>query len=376
MRLHHSLARAALALGLAAGEAPAAWAQTGPEPVQATPAANQTERLFLPALQQAPSQPGPSPSRTPTRTPTPTPTGGPSPTPAPGLSVNLQDRAAAISFFKHYLQSPPDPSRFWSGGDKAACNAGTLSAEYYAAFAQYLNANRAWAGIPGTVTLNTTFNAKAQQAALMMSVNDDLDHAPPTTWTCYTAAGAEAAGKSNLYGGFNVGPVNHLDAYIDDVGVASLGHRRWVLYPPMAEAGVGAVPGDQAGMAAGAMWVSGPTRNNGPLRDGFVAWPPPGYVPVAMRPRVDWSFSLSGANFSAATVTVNGPNGAEAVTVSKPANGYGLPTLAWRFGPSGSGPTLPGPSGDFRYTITISGVTVSGQTRTFTYDVVLIAGNV
>ena len=39
-------------------------------------------------------------------------------------------------------------------------------------------------------------------------------------------------------------------------------------------------------------------------RDGFVAWPPKGYVPYqAVYPR--WSFSYPGADFSGASVTMS-----------------------------------------------------------------------
>lgn len=55
------------------------------------------------------------------------------------------------------------------------------------------------AGVPATVVLSGEFTAKAQKAALMMSVNRQLSHSPDSTWICYSAEGAEAAGKSNLY---------------------------------------------------------------------------------------------------------------------------------------------------------------------------------
>ena len=75
------------------------------------------------------------------------------------------------------------------------CDAGTTSAAFRDSVLLRLNYFRAMAGVPADVTFSDTYNAKAQQAALMMSVNNQLSHNPPTIWQCYTADGAEAAGQ-------------------------------------------------------------------------------------------------------------------------------------------------------------------------------------
>ena len=49
----------------------------------------------------------------------------------------------------------------------------------------------------------------------MMRANNMMSHMPPTTWTCYTADGAEAAGNSNISSGQAVSSV---DLYMIDPG--------------------------------------------------------------------------------------------------------------------------------------------------------------
>lgn len=72
------------------------------------------------------------------------------------------------------------------------------------------------AGVPANVVFDATNSAKAQQAALMMSVNNSLSHTPPTTWKCSTATGREAAANSNLSLGHNAW--NAVDGQIRDNG--------------------------------------------------------------------------------------------------------------------------------------------------------------
>lgn len=117
---------------------------------------------------------------------------------APVLSVNPQNRQASLDFYTQvYLASEGVPIE-WTG-NHAACGEGATSAAFRQAVQLRINYFRAMAGVPATVVLSDEFNAKAQKAALMMSVNRQLSHSPDSAWTCYSAEGAEAAGKSNLY---------------------------------------------------------------------------------------------------------------------------------------------------------------------------------
>ena len=98
------------------------------------------------------------------------------------------------------------------------------------------------AGVPADITFNATKSGKAHQAALMMAAQNTLSHTPGSGWACYTAAGAEAAGKSNLALGSS-GPKS-INQYIQDSGAnnTAVGHRRWILSPRVVEMGTGDIP--------------------------------------------------------------------------------------------------------------------------------------
>ena len=86
----------------------------------------------------------------------------------------------------------------------------------------------------------------------------------------------------------------------------ALGHRRNFLDPSISTSGVGAVP-KTAIDADLVLHPDGPDRPTAaarpPVRSGFVAWPPAGFVPYQVVP-ARWSFSLPNTNFANATVTM------------------------------------------------------------------------
>lgn len=112
-----------------------------------------------------------------------------------------------------------------------------------------LNAIRALHRLPA-VTYAAADDEQATQAALMMSANGQLSHTPPSTWKCYTQAGSNGAGSSNLYGGL-ISP--WLAYYTEDMYLAgwltetsnlvanNVGHRRWMLDPFLGKISYGRV---------------------------------------------------------------------------------------------------------------------------------------
>lgn len=111
--------------------------------------------------------------------------------------VNTQSRTASRDFYQSEYQGSANSDSGWTG-NHAACGAGTTSEAFRASILQRINYFRSMAGIPPLVGFNDIYNAKAQAAALMMSVNRSLSHSPDDSWACYTEAGAEGAGSSNL----------------------------------------------------------------------------------------------------------------------------------------------------------------------------------
>jgi uncharacterized protein YkwD len=294
------------------------------------------------------------------------------------LGADISTRAAAQALFNTQYRGPgASASIEWSGQPYPACAAGTTSATFRAATLQRINYFRSMAGL-APVRLSDGYNQKAQAAALMVQADPTtIDHSMPPGWPCHSTAGQEAGLKSNLAQGHN-GP-DAIDAYMEDYGAGNTqaGHRRWILYPQTQQMGTGDTAAGSRGssfFATNVLWVMD-DRINDPapaVRDGFVAWPPKGFVPYqVVFPR--WSFSIADANFSAATVSVT--SGGQAVTVQLEAyaEGFGDNTLVWRMaGLSVNGSAnWPRPAADTVYSVTISNVRVGGQTRSYTYDVTI-----
>ena len=282
-----------------------------------------------------------------------------------GYAIDTSNREAVRLFYQSIYASSQNVASGWNG-NLAGCAAGDTSAEYKAAMLRRINWFRAMAGVPAAVQLDAGFNQKAQQAAMLMAVNQQLSHTPPTSWTCYNAVAAEGASKSNLTIG-HTGPDSIGDAYVRDTGAANsvVGHRRWVFYPQTQFMGTGDVEAD---LPTNALWVQDanifgarPT-----VRDDFVAWPPKGYSPyTTVYPR--WSLSYPQADFSAATVTMTENGVTIATRLEVPVNGFGENTLVWIPGAYVDGMDWSRPAADTAYQVTVANVMVGGVARTFSY---------
>jgi hypothetical protein len=286
------------------------------------------------------------------------------------LAVNTGSREEVRNFYNAVYFASENAPMGWAGS-ATNCAAGATTAAYRDAVALRINLFRALAGVPAAITLNDIYNGKAQQAALMMSANDQLTHYPPTSWLCYGADGAEAAGHSNL--SLGEAGADAVTGQIRENGDnAAVAHRRWLLYPQTQEMGTGNVAGDANHAAANAVWVlDGHLRDARPAtRDGFVAWPPPGYIPYPLA-FARWSLSYPNADFSAARVTMGRSGVNVPVTLEAVSDGSGENTLVWR--PSDPLLTDPTPlaDGDATFSVSVQGVRLGGQTRTFAYDVSL-----
>ena len=284
-----------------------------------------------------------------------------------GFSVDLSQREAVRLFYATVYNASEGVDSEWTGSI-SGCIPGDTSAVYKEAVLRRLNWFRAMAGVPATVQFDATFNRKAQQAALVMAANNNLSHTPPNSWACNNADATEAAGNSNLALGRS-GADSVAGGYIADSGSnnTAVGHRRWVLYPQTQTMGTGDVTGTTQ---ANALWVFdnrfGAARPS--VRDEFVAWPPPGYVPyTTVYPR--WSFSYPKADFSSASVSMS-ENGASIATRQEAlSSGAGENTLVWLPGTYTDGMSWLRPSADTAYLVQISGVKINGVSRNFSYTV-------
>ncbi|MFT6238561.1 MAG: hypothetical protein ACJAQT_000635 [Akkermansiaceae bacterium] len=286
-----------------------------------------------------------------------------------GLSVDSESRSEVVSFFHCiYAASEGQNSTIAWTGSVASCQAGITSPVFKDHVLRRINWFRAMAGVPADITFEASRNAVSQEAALMMSRNRTLSHFPPDTWECYTADGAGAAGTGNLFLG--VYGVDAIDGYIEDQGAnnAAVGHRRWILAPRVQGMGTGDVPPGGGYSSSNCLKVIGANRSPA-APDMVSAWPPKGFVPWQTTYE-RWSYSYTGADFSAAniTMTLNNEN-LEFSIESRNDDGFGDNTIAWN-APS----TVGSVTDDQTYTITVSGIQGAGP-ASVTYDVTVIDPN-
>jgi hypothetical protein len=206
----------------------------------------------------------------------------------------------------------------------------------------------------GPVSDDAQYDSDAQACANLESWWDfkstDSPHAPSSSAKCYTATGAATAGQSNIAWGSGT-PAQSIDQYIEDNGNdTTLGHRRWVLNPPLNPIGVGYwEKGGQYGNASCLRVFS--SKGTGP-KPNWNAVPPAGFAPIEMAKYNQWSFegSLAGTAKATASVLRVDDNMTLPVTQQALSQGYGQDTMSFK--PNGwtaeAGKT---------YRVTISGLT-------------------
>lgn len=155
----------------------------------------------------------------------------------------------------------------WNGS-VAACMPGDLTTAARANALKILNTYRFVADLP-PVTTSATRDTAAQECALIQDAANMLSHTPDAGTPCYTANGASAAGSSNIS---SAAAVRSIDMYMSDYGNSTtMGHRRWFLSNTLGPVGIGGTTG------ASCHWVIG---GSGTATKRFMAWPPPGPVPL------------------------------------------------------------------------------------------------
>src|SRR4051794_2455322 len=271
---------------------------------------------------------------------------------APAAYAKPADRAAALAAFRAEQADETVPAG-WTGSVDG-CVVGTESADSLDATLRAVNRLRDFAGLM-PVRFEEQYNHNALAAALMMLAKGELSHNPDPAWPCYSDQGYDGASHSNLF--YGVSGAAAMVGYVDDEGIDSLGHRRWVLDAGSTVFGSGSTGQTNAlYVITNAPHASVPAELN-------VAWPPAGWAPWQWIFK-DWSIEASGSgpkiDFSNAqvSVTVDG----QPATVSG-RDQFGS-VLKWRVDLAQSLT-----SGDHVMHVSVSGVTADGQPHPIEYDV-------
>jgi uncharacterized protein YkwD len=292
-------------------------------------------------------------------------------------------RAQVVNLYNTLYVPGNSATMGWTGAGLPTCAPGGTNATYRQATLDRINFYRQLAGLP-TITFfdpSEIAGVQAQSSALMQASNSGLSHSPPTSWICYTADGASGAGRSNLAKG-RAGP-GAIDLYMIDSGSSNyfVGHRRWLLYPPLIKSYSGDVPSGTGLTISNDLIVFGSGSHGArPATPNGVAWPPGGFIPYQVLPGATtnrWSFSYPNANFASATVSIL-KNGQSVPVTYETLNtgGYGDQTLVFLPNTnSTNGPFVsyasPG-TVDQSYVVTVTGMTGSGVPSSVTYTVTVI----
>lgn len=222
-----------------------------------------------------------------------------------------------------------DPSPFSSGG--GMCDPGTLSQGGLNDTLVRMNMFRWLVGL-GPVDDDAGLNQMNQYCANLESWWDfsmgGSPHSPPASATCYTAQGASGAGQSNIAWGSGH-PAQAIDQFMEDWGnETTLGHRRWIMNPPLGPVGIGYWQG--GGQYGNAMCLAVFGSSGGGPTPPWTSVPAAGFAPIETA-QWTWSFqgNLSGIGGAQVTMLDVDTNQPLAIQILPLQGGFGQEAISW-----------------------------------------------
>ncbi|MBF0442183.1 MAG: hypothetical protein HQK54_09775 [Oligoflexales bacterium] len=255
--------------------------------------------------------------------------------------------------------------------DVSSCKPGKLKPDAQNFLINYLNYMRSFHGL-GKTSLDQAGELKAQAAGLIMAANERLSHYPDSTWLCYTGSGSQGAGTSNIglgcMGFDNFVLSSLIDAFLIDPGdsnSSNVGHRRWEICPGLVTTAVGVVTTSKT--HGYAHYVMG--LNYKAASPDYIAWPPSGSYPDIQGSVLSarWSFSVEDADFSGVAVSITDTETGSATAVTNllvGKSGYCYPTITY---------TVVGAVSDRKYLVKVTGVTVLGAPKSYSYETKVVS---
>ncbi len=214
-----------------------------------------------------------------------------------------------------------------AGGD---CDPGTLKQTGITDTLTRINMFRWLSGL-GPVSDDPSLDQTDQLCANLESWWDfglpQSPHQPQPGVKCYTSQGASGAGMSNIAWGN--GPADSIDQFIQDNGNATtMGHRRWIVNPPLGPVGIGYWEGGGTYGSAECLAVFG--MSGGGPSPAFVAVPNQGFVPLQI---ASWTWTFHGADMGIPNATVSvlrvDDNTPLTVQTHSLQQGYGQNAISW-----------------------------------------------
>ena len=164
-----------------------------------------------------------------------------------GLDVDYHTKEEIIAFVKEHPVIVEMPFYLNLPNAEYPYSAGKLTDSVQESSVTYLNIIRYIAGIPYDVEIDSELCEIAQYGALLNAAKHEMNHTPTQPEDMpddIYKLGYKGTSSSNLAGGDLL--KNSIDMWIGDTDpyvIGSLGHRRWLLNPPMKYTGFGSVDG-------------------------------------------------------------------------------------------------------------------------------------
>lgn len=206
-----------------------------------------------------------------------------------GSGLPARSAADIAAAWKKLMQPTADYRNPYLTEPRASApyEAGSLRGDYIQDGVNAVNYYRYISGLPSDVKATSALNAKAQYGATLLAATGRLAHEPAQPKDMpddFYKQGYASTTSANIYSsyGFNDHIVAHsVDAYMEDSDVGNLdrvGHRRWLLNPPLRDVGFGQAESDD-GTFYSALQVFDTSRKT-PISYHYVAYPAQGAFPI------------------------------------------------------------------------------------------------
>ncbi|MFC5531480.1 S-layer homology domain-containing protein [Cohnella yongneupensis] len=185
-------------------------------------------------------------------------------------------------------------------------SAGALRADYIQDGVNAVNFYRFISGLPYDLKATAALNAQAQYGAVLLAATGYLTHTPKKISDMpddFYKQGYDSTSSSNIYSSYGYDDhivARSIDAYMEDSDVGNLdrvGHRRWILNPPLQEIGIGqAESADDTSFSA--LQVFDMNRKT-KVDYHYIAYPAAGLFPIeAFGANYAWSVSINPDEFA------------------------------------------------------------------------------
>ncbi|QJD86823.1 CAP domain-containing protein [Cohnella herbarum] len=217
-----------------------------------------------------------------------------------GLPIRTPQQIAAQ--WKKRMSSPDDREPYIDMPSVSApYSPGSLKTDYIQDGVNAINFYRFISGLSDNITATKPLNVQAQFGSVLLAAEDNFSHTPkkPADMSKdFYGKGYESTSSANIYASFGYDGhivTRSINAYMDDsdtYNLSVLGHRRWILNPPLKFVGIGLAESEDE-WTYSALQVFD-TSGNKKLEHNFVAYPGESPFPIEVfGPHQAWSISLN-----------------------------------------------------------------------------------